>query len=93
MSAAEGWFVYLLACADGSFYCGITSELQRRLKQHNGLLAGGAKYTRGRRPVALHGWIQCATKSDAMRKEIHVKRLSREQKMSFFAREGSNAAS
>jgi putative endonuclease len=43
--------VYLLRCSDRSLYCGITSDIKRRMKQHNGELAGGAKYTRARRPV------------------------------------------
>ena len=47
------WCVYLLLCADGTLYCGVTTDVRRRLDEHNGLRAGGAKYTRGRRPVRL----------------------------------------
>ncbi|MBO6002520.1 MAG: GIY-YIG nuclease family protein, partial [Mailhella sp.] len=53
-SAGEGaWCVYLVRCADGSPYCGITTDLARRIAMHNGDLPGGAKYTRPRRPVRL----------------------------------------
>ena len=47
------WYIYVLLCYDNSFYCGITTNLERRLKQHNGMLKGGAKYTRGRRPCQV----------------------------------------
>ena len=47
------WYVYVLLCSDNSFYCGITKDIERRLKQHNGVIKGGAKYTRGRRPCIL----------------------------------------
>ncbi|MEG6593009.1 GIY-YIG nuclease family protein, partial [Desulfovibrio sp. 1188_IL3213] len=45
---SDPWLVYLLECADGTLYCGITRDMERRLAQHNGALAGGARYTRGR---------------------------------------------
>ena len=47
------WFIYVLLCNDNSFYCGITKNIDRRLKQHNGIKKGGAKYTRSRRPCRL----------------------------------------
>ncbi|MEG6502462.1 GIY-YIG nuclease family protein, partial [Desulfovibrio sp. 1214_IL3152] len=43
---SDPWLVYLLECADGTLYCGITRDMERRLAQHNGALAGGARYTR-----------------------------------------------
>ena len=49
----SSWTVYVLECADGTLYTGIASDLDRRLRQHNGLLAGGPRYTSGRRPVRL----------------------------------------
>lgn len=67
------WHVYLLRCRDGSLYCGITSNLERRLAQHNGLVAGGARYTRGRRPVSLVASVPCACKSLALKLEARVK--------------------
>ena len=48
-----GWTVYILECADGTLYTGIARDLQKRLRQHNGEIVGGPKYTSGRRPVVL----------------------------------------
>ncbi len=75
---AEAW-VYLLRCADGSLYCGWSSDPARRLRAHN---AGrGAKYTRSRRPVALVWQERCADKAAALRRERAIKRMSREEKI------------
>ncbi|MDO5537633.1 MAG: GIY-YIG nuclease family protein, partial [Desulfovibrionaceae bacterium] len=43
-AGAGGWLVYLVRCSDGSLYCGCTTDMNRRLAQHNGLLAGGARF-------------------------------------------------
>lgn len=75
------WQVYLLRCADGSLYCGIARDVQRRLRQHNGGLAGGARYTRGRRPVVLVWAEVCGNRSAAQRREAQIKRLSRASKL------------
>jgi putative endonuclease len=74
------WYVYLLRCADGSLYAGVSNNLQRRLRQHNGDLAGGARYTRGRRPVTLVWSEPAADRVAAQRREQAVKRLTRRQK-------------
>jgi len=75
------WQVYLLRCADGTFYCGITNDLDRRLAQHN---AGTAsKYTRARTPVRLEATATVGSKSDALRLELLVKRQKRERKVEF----------
>jgi predicted GIY-YIG superfamily endonuclease len=67
-------FVYLLHCADGSLYCGWSTDPERRLRQHQ---AGTAsRYTRTRRPVELVYTREFATRSDAMREEVRIKRLS-----------------
>ena len=50
----ERHYVYLVRCADDSLYCGWTTDLKRRIDAHNGHISGGAKYTRGRRPVTLY---------------------------------------
>jgi putative endonuclease len=69
----------LLECADGTLYCGITNDLEKRLAAHN---AGeGAKYTRGRTPVAARYQENCADKSTALKREIEIKRLSRVEKL------------
>jgi putative endonuclease len=69
------WVCYLLRCADDTFYCGITNDMEKRLAAHN---AGeGAKYTRGRLPVKVVYSESCADKSAALKREIQIKRLSR----------------
>lgn len=76
------WYVYILQCADGTLYTGITNDLDRRLKAHN---AGTAsKYTRVRRPVAMVYREEADTKGDALRRELQIKSMSRQQKMSLF---------
>ena len=70
----------MLRCADGSFYAGITTDLKRRLAQHNGELAGGARYTSGRRPVEVVYQEGCESRSKASIREIEIKTFSREQK-------------
>ena len=78
---AEDWEVYLLRCADGTLYTGIARDVQRRLRQHNGELAGGARYTRGRRPVELL-WVEaCGNRSEARIREAEIRRLSRAGKL------------
>ena len=78
---SETWTVYLLQCADGTLYTGIARDLQRRLSQHNGEIAGGPKYTRGRRPVQLLWHAEAADRSLALRREAAIKRLSRRDKL------------
>lgn len=75
------WYVYLLECADGSLYCGVTTNLARRIAQHNGLVPGGAKYTCARRPVRLIASCICADRSEACRLEYRIKRLPRTEKL------------
>jgi len=75
------WYVYILRCADGSLYTGVARDLQRRLLQHNGKLAGGSRYTRGRRPVEL---VWSGTEDDrsaAQRREASIKKLRRDEKL------------
>ena len=79
------WQVYLLQCADRSLYAGVTTDLARRLQQHNGRLAGGARYTKARRPVALVWSEACDSRSDAQQREYALRRLSREQKLALIA--------
>ena len=79
------WQVYLLQCADSSLYAGVTKDLARRIQQHNGQLAGGARYTRARRPVALVWSKACDSRSDAQQREQALRRLSREQKLALIA--------
>lgn len=85
------WHVYLLECADGTYYCGITTDLERRLAQHNGLRAGGARYTRTRRPVILRASLTCPDRSGACRVEHFVQSLPRRKKLAFFTDVGPSA--
>ena len=79
----SAWLVYLLECADGSLYCGITTNMNRRLHQHNGQLPGGARYTRGRRPVRLLASRACGCQGEALRLEKAVKSRARNHKLQF----------
>ena len=76
--AAPPWVVYLVLCNDGTLYCGISPDVERRLQQHN---AGkGARYTCGRRPVRLVWFSPEVTKSEALRWETQIKKFSRYKK-------------
>lgn len=78
------WVCYLLRCADDTLYCGITNDLDKRLLVHN---AGeGAKYTRGRTPVTLVYREPCADKSAALKRELQIKRLPREEKVALYVK-------
>jgi putative endonuclease len=71
-------FVYMVRCADGTFYTGWTTDVARRIAQHN---AGrGARYTRMRRPVELVYREEAPDRSIAMRREVTIKKLDRERK-------------
>ncbi|SDF70954.1 putative endonuclease [Desulfovibrio legallii] len=83
MPQSSLWHVYLLECADGTLYCGVTRNLRRRLDQHNGLCPGGARYTRGRRPVRLLEHRACPDQGAALRLERAVKARPRGQKRTF----------
>ena len=71
-------YTYLLRCADGTLYCGWTNHLAARVAAHN---AGkGAKYTKTRRPVVLAYYEEYATRSEAMRREAAIKKLTKKEK-------------
>ncbi len=73
------YWVYILQCRDGTLYTGITTDVPRRVAQHN---AGtGAKYTRSRRPVKVVYQERCADKSAALRREHTIKTMHREAKL------------
>ncbi|MEM8560742.1 MAG: GIY-YIG nuclease family protein [Pseudomonadota bacterium] len=77
----ENWQVYILECADGSLYTGVARDLERRILQHNGDLAGGPRYTRGRRPVKLRWHAAAADRSSAQQREAEIKKLTRREKL------------
>ena len=73
------WKLYILRCGDGSLYTGITTDVDKRLEAHR---AGkGAKYTRGRGPLELVYREDCGDHSAALRRELEIKGLSREEKL------------
>jgi len=72
------WVIYLLRCSDNSLYCGITNDLEQRLRAHQ---AGkGAKYTRGRLPVKIVYTEEVCSKSVALKRELMIKSLSKKEK-------------
>ena len=71
-------YTYIVRCADGTLYTGWTNDLEKRLHAHNS--GEGAKYTRSRRPVELVYYEEHKTKEEAMSREWHIKRMSREKK-------------
>lgn len=73
------WWVYILRCRDGSLYTGITTDLARRVKQHNAGTA--ARYTRVRRPVTLVYQESQPNRSEASKREAAIKRLTRTEKL------------
>lgn len=75
------WFVYILQCSDKTLYTGVTTDPDRRLRQHNGELVGGAKYTRLRRPVELVWKERHSDRSSACKRESGIKQLRRAEKL------------
>ena len=73
------WFVYIAKCTDGTLYTGIAVDVQARIKAHNEGL--GAKYTKPRRPVKLLYQEEHSNQSEAAKRELEIKKLSRKQKL------------
>jgi len=78
------YFVYILECADSTFYIGSTNDLKKRVVAHN-TLKTGAKYTRGRRPVTLRYSEKVKDVGAALKREAELKRLTRAQKQALFS--------
>ncbi len=78
MKKRQRWFVYILRCADGSYYTGIARDTAARVAAHN--KGRGAAYTRSHRPVRLIYREIRFSKAAAMSRELAIKRLSRDQK-------------
>lgn len=79
------WYLYILRCGDGSLYTGIAVDVEKRLAVHRS--GKGAKYTRGRGPLELVYSEKCGTHSDALRRELEIKALSREEKKRLFVKD------
>ena len=74
------WLIYILECRDGSLYCGITNNIEKRLKQHKGEIKGGAKYTRSHWPCKLVYEEKSASRSEASQREAIIKKMSKIEK-------------
>lgn len=72
------WYVYIIQCKDGTYYTGITTNVERRLKEHNS--GTGAKYTRSRSPVELEEYKEFKDRSEASKEEARIKKLTRIKK-------------
>ncbi|MGL5398551.1 MAG: GIY-YIG nuclease family protein, partial [Shewanella sp.] len=75
------WYLYLIRCANGHLYTGITTDVARRFNEHQSSGPKAAKYLRGKGPLTLMYQEQVGTRSDALKREIAVKKLSRAQKL------------
>jgi putative endonuclease len=78
---SDTWFVYLLRCADDTLYAGVTTDVARRVDEHNHSDKLGARYTRARRPVQLFHSEPAASRAEACRREAAIRRLSRADKL------------
>jgi putative endonuclease len=81
--SSKGWFLYVLHCADDTLYTGVTTDLARRVGEHN--RGRGARYTVGRRPVMLIGAWPFPDRGTAQRAEAQFRRLPRQEKLQHIA--------
>lgn len=79
----KAWYLYILRCKDGTLYTGITTDTERRLEAHNS--GKGAKYTRGRGPVEMVYREVCPDHSAALKRELEIKGLTRQEKEKLIA--------
>ena len=75
----ESWKTYLLLCADGKIYCGVTNDMEKRLDAHNRGIA--SRFTRARLPVTLMATSRAMGKAEAFRLEYRIKRLPKKKKL------------
>jgi putative endonuclease len=81
MSKHKTWLVYLLKCVNDALYCGVSNNIDKRLRQHKGEIVGGAKYTRANGPCQLVYQESAKDKSMAMKRESEIKKMSRNDKL------------
>lgn len=82
------WFCYILECNDGSLYTGITTDIKRRVKEHNNDNKKGARYTRLKRPVTLKYFETLTNQSEARKREAAIKHWTREHKLKLIIEKG-----
>jgi putative endonuclease len=76
------WFVYILECCDGSYYTGVTNDIDNRMKTH--AEGKGSKYVNKKGFRKLINAVACKDRSDACKKEYEIKQLSRNEKLNWF---------
>ena len=76
------WIIYILECGDNTLYCGITNNLDNRMRQHRSEIKGGAKYTRSRQPFKIAYKEEVATRSEALKREHVIKKMTKSDKAS-----------
>jgi putative endonuclease len=84
-TVSQTWFVYLLRCADGTLYAGVSTDVARRVGEHTAGAPLGARYTRARRPVVLVYVETAASRSEALRRERAIKAMTRVGKLALIA--------
>jgi putative endonuclease len=82
------WFIYIVRCADASLYTGITKDIERRIREHNTNDTMGAKYTKHRRPVMLVYQEKFSSRSEALKREAAIKKLTHNKKSILVRRYG-----
>lgn len=90
---AKHWHVYIVRCADGTLYTGVSIDVARRVAEHNGARVNGvravretgARYTRSRQPVKLAYQEKAANRSVACKREYRIKQLNRREKLALIA--------
>jgi putative endonuclease len=85
----KSWYVYVIRCSDGSLYAGITTDIRRRIHEHNSTKKA-ARYTRARRPVYLVYHHKCLDRAEAMVSETGFKRFTKERKEQFILERAEN---
>jgi putative endonuclease len=85
LAAPKTWFVYILRCADDTLYTGVSTDVVRRVDEHNAGAPLGARYTRARRPVALVYQESVASRGEALRRELEIKAKDRGAKLALIA--------
>ena len=76
----KNWFVYIVECADKTLYTGITTDLERRINEHN-YSSKGSKYTKTRRPVRMVYFETVKNRSEASKREYEIKKISKKDKL------------
>lgn len=86
-TAVSDWFVYMIRCRDESLYTGISTDVARRLQEHESDTVKGSRYLRGKTPLELVFQASAESRSHASRLESCIKRLSRSEKLRLIAGE------